>query len=302
MTWPAYLALARSGHLRSRAEAARELLQPCRLCPRECGSRRLGGEAGTCGVFDEAVVSSAGPHFGEERPLVGRGGSGTIFLTGCNLGCVFCQNADISQGRAGSPMTGDGLARTMLRLQDLGCHNINFVSPTHQVPQILQALDLAVRAGLRLPLVYNSGGYESLEALRLLDGVIDIYMPDLKYADAAVAQRYSLVSDYPAVSQAAIREMHRQVGDLTVDVSGVARRGLLVRHLVLPNGLAGTRGAMEFLAGLSPNTYVNVMDQYRPCHLACQHPPLDRRVTRQEFDSALVIASAAGLSRLDGYC
>jgi putative pyruvate formate lyase activating enzyme len=300
MGWPAYLDLQRTGELADRASAARRLLETCRLCPRGCGARRLEGEPGACGVAGAAVVSSAGPHFGEERPLVGGGGSGTIFFTGCNLRCVFCQNHDISQGGAGRATASDELAGIMLAMQRMGCHNINLVTPTHVVPQFLAALVLAAARGLAIPVVYNCGGYESVETLTLLDGVIDIYMPDVKYADAAIARRYSAVEAYPEVAMAAVREMHRQVGDLATDQHGIARRGLLVRHLVLPDGMAGTASVMGFLAGLSRETYVNVMDQYRPCHLASRYPGLARRVTRQEVAEALAAARAAGLHRLDG--
>jgi putative pyruvate formate lyase activating enzyme len=299
---PAYLALHGTGELRARIAIARTLTAECRLCPRECGARRLQGEVGVCGVAGDAVVSSHGAHFGEEAPLVGRRGSGTIFLARCNLQCVFCQNFEISQGGEGRRMSPDQLARIMLDLQRLGCHNINLVTPTHQVFQILQALPIAIAGGLHLPLVYNCGGYESLEALRLLDGVVDLYLPDFKYADAAVARRYSGVSDYPAVAQAAIREMHRQVGDLAVDERGVARRGVLVRHLVLPGGLAGTEAVVRFLAGISPDTYLNIMGQYRPCYRAHADPLLARRPTADELERALRLARAAGLWRLDAFC
>lgn len=271
MSWPAYQDLLASGELARRVEAAERVMDACRLCPRECGSSRLRRERGACGVGDAAVVSSVGPHFGEEAPLVGRGGSGTIFFAHCNLCCVFCQNYEISQRGEGRAVSPEEVARMMRELQRAGCHNINLVTPTHQVPQILHGLLLAAAGGLTLPVVYNCGGYESLETLRLLDGIVDIYMPDFKYADAEVAERYSGVPGYPAAAEAAIREMHRQVGDLALDRRGVAIRGLLVRHLVLPNGLAGTERVMRFLAGLSPDTYVNVMAQYRPCYRAQEH-------------------------------
>jgi len=300
MSWPAYLELHASGELSRRAEESRGLLAGCRLCPRRCGAERLRGETGGCGLGEPLRVSTWGPHFGEEGPLVGRGGSGTIFFSRCNLACVYCQNAEISQGGAGPAVPPEGLARMMLELQEAGCHNINLVTPTPQVPQILQGLDLAAGEGLRLPLVYNCGGYESLEALRLLEGVVDIYLPDCKYADAGIALRYSGVPDYPAAAQAAIREMHRQVGELQVDASGVARRGLLVRHLVLPNGLAGTGAVMRFLAALSPRTAVNVMAQYRPCARAEEHPLLRRRPTREELTEAMRLGREAGLLCLDG--
>jgi putative pyruvate formate lyase activating enzyme len=300
--WPAYLSLHARGELLRRAAAAEALLDPCRLCPRLCGARRSQGEVGACGVGRDALVASFGPHFGEEGPLVGLGGSGTIFFAGCNLGCVFCQNAGISHGREGERMSASDLARLMLELQRAGCANINIVTPTHQVPQLLHALASAAPAGLRLPLVYNCGGYESLETLAILDGIVDIYMPDFKYADAEAARSYSGVERYPEVAEAAIREMHRQVGDLVLDANGAARRGLLVRHLVLPEGLSGTDRVVLFLAGLSPDTYVNIMGQYRPCHRAGEHPPLSRRPTAKEMAEALHLARAAGLTRLDGYC
>ncbi len=302
MSWPAYLELHRSGELERRAKAAEALLEACRVCPRECLAQRLQGETGICGVGDQAMVASYGPHFGEERPLVGSGGSGTIFLAHCNLCCVFCQNFEISHQDGGRIVSARELAGMMLDLQRMGCHNINFVTPTHQVPQILRALPIAVDGGLRVPLVYNCGGYESLETLRLLDGAFDIYMPDFKYADAGVAKRYSKVESYPEVAKAAFREMHRQVGDLTMDGRGIARRGLLVRHLVLPNDLAGTGEVVRFLADLSKDTYVNIMDQYKPCYRAHESPPLPRRPPRAEFEEALRLAREAGLHRFDGYC
>jgi len=302
MSWPAYLELHQTGELQRRAKAAEQLLEPCRVCPRECLAQRLQGETGVCGVAEKAAVSSYGPHYGEERPLVGSGGSGTIFLAHCNLCCVFCQNFEISQRDEGRVVSAKELAQMMLDLQRTGCHNINCVTPTHQVPQILRALLVAVEGGLQVPLVYNCGGYESLETLRLLDSVFDIYMPDFKYGDADMAKKYSQVEGYPEVAKAAFREMHRQVGDLTLDRRGIARRGLLVRHLVLPHNLAGTGEVVRFLAGLSEDTYVNIMDQYRPCYQAHEYPPLARRPTRAEFDEAFRLARDAGLHRLDGYC
>ena len=296
---PGYLSLLGSGALERRVEVAYERLASCDLCPRVCGVDRIAGETGVCRTAAEAIVASAGPHYGEEAPLVGRGGSGTIFFTWCNLRCQYCQNAAISQGGEGYPVTPDVLARTMLALQRQGCHNINFVSPSHVVPQILAATRIAAQEGLHIPLVYNTGGYDSLETLALLDGVFDIYMPDCKYADAAIGERYSLVRAYPKVNQAAVREMHRQVGDLQCDERGIAVRGLLVRHLVLPAGLAGTAQIVRYLAALSTNTYLNVMAQYRPCYHAHTLPPLDRPITRAEYDEAVQLALDAGLHRLD---
>lgn len=302
MGWPAYVELHRTGDLQRRAEAAERLLEACRVCPRECLAQRLQGETGVCGVAGKAMVASYGPHFGEEAPLVGVGGSGTIFLAHCNLCCVFCQNFEISQQDEGRIVSAGELTQMMLELQRMGCQNINFVTPTHQVPQILRALPAAIEGGLQVPLVYNCGGYESLETLRLLDGVFDIYMPDFKYGDVDIAKRYSKVESYPEVAKTAFREMHRQVGDLVMDRRGIARRGLLVRHLVLPNNLAGTSEVVRFLAELSKDTYVNIMTQYRPCHRAHEYPALARRPTRAEFEEAFRLARDAGLHRLDGYC
>ena len=296
---PAYLALFKSGKLDKRVEVAHHKLQACDICPRRCGVNRRAGEMGECRTGEQAVVASAGPHFGEESPLVGRGGSGTIFFTWCNLHCQYCQNDSISQSGEGHPATPQEIAGVMLALEREGCHNINFVSPSHVVPQILHATLIAVRQGLHIPLVYNSGGYDSLETLALLEGVFDIYMPDMKYADAVVAARYSQIEDYPAINQAAVAEMHRQVGDLQLDDRGIARRGLLARHLVLPGGLAGTGAIVRFLASLSRNTYLNVMAQYRPCYRAHDLPPLNRRVTAAEVQEAVQMALDAGLERLD---
>ncbi|MBU0491138.1 MAG: radical SAM protein [Chloroflexi bacterium] len=301
MAWEVgYRQLLRAGELARRIEAAYALLESCRVCPRACGVDRLAGQTGDCHTGREAVVCSAHPHHGEEAPLVGVGGSGTIFMAWCNLQCCYCQNAEISQGGEGRPMTPEQIAGLMLALAERGCHNINIVSPTHVVPQMLAALAIAAQAGLTLPLVYNTGGYDSLETLRLLDGVVDIYMPDMKYADAAIGQALSGVPDYPAVNQAAVREMHRQVGDLVLDERRIARRGLLVRHLVLPDNRAGSAAIFRFLAqDISTNTYLNVMDQYRPCYQAPARPPLDRRITRAEYRQAADAALAAGLHRLD---
>jgi putative pyruvate formate lyase activating enzyme len=297
--WPAYLALLKTGELARRVEQAFRMLERCRVCPRMCGVNRLADERGECRTGRRAVVSSYHLHFGEEPPLVGWGGSGTIFFTHCNLHCQYCQNYEISQLGEGVEVEPEELAAMMLRLQQAGAHNINLVSPTHVVPQILAALEIAARAGLRLPLVYNTGGYDALPTLRLLDGIVDIYMPDAKYADAEIARRYSQVEHYPRVNRLAIREMHRQVGDLRLDRHGIARRGLIVRHLVLPEGLAGTAEVMRFLAEeISRDTYTNVMAQYRPCYRAAEYPPLRRRITVEEFREAVETARAAGLHRL----
>ena len=278
------------------------MLEECCLCPRRCGVNRQAGESGKCYITTEAIVSSYGPHFGEEAPLVGSHGSGTIFFTYCNLRCLFCQNYTISQLGEGSPVNREELARIMLSLQAKGCHNINLVSPTHVLPYILDAVELAVTMGLYLPLVYNSGGYDCVETLELLDGIVDIYMPDMKYSDEKTAEQLSGIKDYPKVNKAAIREMHRQVGDLQLDEQGVAQRGLLVRHLVLPNRLAGTKEVVRFLAHeVSTNTYLNIMAQYHPCHKAFDIPLLSRPVNKQEFYEAIDLAHQQGLHRLDRY-
>lgn len=296
-----YIEAHRSGRLEKAAEEARRALSSCRLCPRRCGVNRLGGELGYCKTGALARVSSANPHFGEEAPVVGRRGSGTVFFAHCNLLCIFCQNCDISHGGAGAEVSAEQLAEIMLDLQRIGCHNINLVTPSHVVPQILSTLPIAVDAGLTVPLVYNSGGYDSVGTLQLLDGVVDIYMPDLKFMDGKAAERLAEARDYPEVAKAAIREMHRQVGDLVIDEDGVAQRGLLVRHLVMPNDLDGIKAAMRFLAmEISPDTYVNVMEQYRPFHQALDDPTLRRRITADEFTRAVETAVSEGLHRLDG--
>jgi putative pyruvate formate lyase activating enzyme len=298
---PGYIRLRKSGELAGRVEAARRILADCTLCPRHCHVDRLAGEKGVCRVGALPMVSSHGPHFGEERPLVGRRGSGAIFLTFCNLKCVFCQNYDISHLGEGREVRTEELGEMMLSLWRQGCHNINFVTPSHQAAQILAALPYAAERGLDIPLVYNCGGYEEPATLRLLDGIIDIYMPDFKYGDSGTALRLSGAPHYVETAKDALKEMHRQVGDLVMDERGIALRGLLVRHLVLPAGLAGTRRVMEFIAReISPDTYVNVMDQYRPCFKAAAHPPLNRRITIDEFEEAVAMARKEGIHRLDG--
>ena len=286
--------------LKDRVEKALALLADCRLCPRECRVNRLADERGFCRTGRYAKVASAGPHFGEESPLVGHGGSGTIFFASCNLLCSFCQNYDISHLNEGIEVRADDLALMMVRLAGSGCHNINFVTPTHVVPQILEGLLAAAESGLSVPLVYNTGGYDSVATLKLLDGIIDIYMPDFKFWDASYSERFCRAPDYRRRAVDATTEMHRQVGDLVIDEDGLARRGLLVRHLVMPNNVAGTREVMEFLAGsISSDTYVNVMDQYRPCFRADGDSMVNRPVTGAEFRRAVEAARGAGLTRLD---
>lgn len=295
---PGYIKLYESGELEERIKGLRTLLSPCRVCPRNCGVDRLQGEVGTCRAGKELMLSSAFPHFGEEEPLVGINGSGTIFLTHCNLRCIFCQNYDISHGGEGKGVDPEDLADVMIALQNKGCHNINLVTPTHYTPQIVEALPFAVEKGLRLPLVYNCGGYESVETLRLLDGIIDIYMPDAKYSNAEAARRYSKAPDYFEVMKKALKEMHRQVGDLKLDERGIAYRGLLIRHLVMPNGVVGTKEVVEFIAKeLSTNSYVNIMSQYRPCYQAYKYPEIDRRITYTEYFEALNMAKKVGLKK-----
>ncbi len=299
---PAYLALLESGELDARVEAAQEHLAACDLCPWACGIDRLSGKIGFCKTSSRARVSSFGPHMGEEDPLRGTRGSGTIFFANCNLRCQYCQNYEISQEGQGRAAEAQELATMMFTLQAMGCHNINFVSPSHVVAQIIEAVAYAARQGLHIPLVYNTGGYDSMAALQLLDGIIDIYMPDMKYADASVAQQHSKIKDYPKHNQAAMREMHRQVGDLVTDEKGVAQRGILLRHLVLPGGLAGTPEIMRFLAEeISRDTYVNIMGQYRPEYKVREQgiEPLNRAVTPQEMTEAYKAARAAGLHRFD---
>jgi putative pyruvate formate lyase activating enzyme len=296
----AYLYLLENGELKQRVEKAREGLKNCMTCAWECKVDRLAGELGICQTGERAYVSSYGPHLGEEDPLRGWRGSGTIFFSRCNLRCQFCQNHEISQAQTGYPVDAIHLAEIMLELQVMGCHNINLVSPSHVVPQILAALLVAAKAGLTLPLVYNTGGYDSLETLKLLDGVVDIYMPDMKYASERIARSYSKIPHYPQTNQAAVLEMHRQVGDLQLDAHGIARRGLLVRHLVLPNDLAGTEEIVRFLAEqVSSNTYLNVMSQYRPAFNARRFPKLNRPLKGEEYRRAVQLALAAGLERLD---
>ncbi len=297
---PAYVAALKNGTLQDKINRARDMMFQCSVCPRNCGVNRLEGELGYCQVGPRPVVSSANPHFGEEDPLVGTNGSGTIFLTSCNLRCIFCQNFEISHVMEGREIDTGRLAQIMLELQRAGCHNINFVTPTHQVPQILEATAVAAANGLNLPLVYNTGGYDSVEILKILDGVVDIYMPDLKFMDSAISSALMNAPDYPEVVRAALREMHRQVGDLRMDERGIALRGLLVRHLVMPDNLADTRKAMAFLAReISTNTYVNIMNQYRPCGRAMEHPSTRRSITREEYRAAVDAALQEGITRLD---
>lgn len=295
MSEPAYLGLP-PGELDRRAEQAFERLRSCDLCPWGCKVNRLEGKLGVCRSTHLACLSGYGPHQGEERPLSGTRGSGTVFFGHCNMRCVFCQNWEISQLGEGREVTSEELAAVFLELQALGCHNINLVSPSHMVAQIVSALAVAIPAGLRLPLVYNSGGYDAVSTLELLDGVVDIYMPDMKYSQTGTAKTYSGAMEYPKVNRAAVKEMHRQVGDLMLDDEGIAVRGLLVRHLVLPGRLAGTAEITRFLVDeISPDTYLNLMDQYHPAYQAARFPQLNRRITSAEYAWAVEAARKAGL-------
>jgi putative pyruvate formate lyase activating enzyme len=299
---PAYLALHRSGELAKRIQEGLAAFENCTLCPRLCKVNRLEGFTGVCKTGRYAVVSSVFPHMGEENPLRGRRGSGTIFFSQCNLRCVFCQNFDISHQTSGQEVTPEKLADMMLSLQGAGCHNINLVTPDHVVVQILEALPIAIENGLRLPLVYNTSGYTSLQLLKWLDGVIDIYMPDYKFSDPRTARRYTRAMDYPATAKVALMEMHRQVGVLKMDEHGIAKRGVLLRHLVMPDGTAGSEEVMQFIAEkLSPDTYVNIMGQYRPAGKVSteKYPEINRRVTAEEMAHAFQAAEQAGLWRFD---
>jgi len=300
----AYRRLVGSGGLRARAAEAARRLRDCDLCARHCRVDRTATTRGAaCRTGMRAVVHGAFPHHGEERCLSGWSGSGTIFFSWCNLRCVYCQNWEISWEGAGREVDAWDLAGMMLELQRVGCHNVNLVSPSHVVAQILEAVAIAAEHGLSLPLVYNTGGFDSLEALALLDGVIDVYMPDVKHADSEIAHRYSHVRGYAEANRVAVKEMHRQVGDLELDADGIARRGLLVRHLVLPGGLAGTGEVARFLAEeVSSRTWLNVMGQYRPCHRAAEHPELARRPTPAEMRAAVASARRRGIARLDPDC
>ncbi len=297
---PAYKRLFEQGELERRGQIAQQHLEKCDVCPLECGVNRLQGELGVCKTGEFAQVSSYFAHHGEEHPISGRHGSGTIFFSRCNLRCVFCQNADISQLSFGREVMAESLAVMMLDLQTWGCHNINLVSPSHVVPQILAGVHLAAQMGLSIPLVYNTGGYDSQSMLSLLDGVVDIYMPDMKYGDEETAWKYSRVKNYPEINQSTVLEMQRQVGDLKMDESGIAYRGLLVRHLVLPNEFAGSKTILKFLVEkVSKDVYLNIMAQYHPAHRACEFPELNRRIRPEEYHEVIRFAQKLGLSRLD---
>jgi putative pyruvate formate lyase activating enzyme len=295
---PSYMALFEKGDLQQRIRVLKELLKECRLCPRECRVNRLNGDVGYCKAPSKLMVSSAFPHFGEEPPLVGYHGSGTIFLTHCNLRCVFCQNYDISHLGRGEQITSSEMARAMVRLQEMGCHNINFVTPTHYASQIVASLPEAIEMGLSLPIVYNCSGYESIEVLQLLEGVIDIYMPDAKYMDEKFSKQFSNAPDYPVVIKKVLKEMHRQVGDLKTNSKGIAEKGLLIRHLVMPGGVASSEAVLKFIAEeISPHSYVNIMVQYRPEYQAYEYSEINRRITHKEYMEAIQMAKRFHLHR-----
>ena len=295
-----YLRLLKSGDLEKRAAILQNQLKACNLCPRNCGVNRIEGEVGVCGVGKHAWVSSYGPHFGEEDPLRGWQGSGTIFFSGCNLNCLYCQNSDISQKVSGKEVPEEVLAGIMLELQKRGSHNINLVSPTHVASQIVMAIFIAAQRGLHIPIVYNTGGYDSVQTLKFLDGIIDVYMPDMKYSQPEIGEELSGVTDYPYHNQLAVKEMFRQVGDLQLSSRGIAERGLLVRHLILPDNLAGSEVILRFLVGeISTETYLNIMDQYRPSYQAGRHAGVSRRITIDEYQAALDTALRLGITRLD---
>jgi putative pyruvate formate lyase activating enzyme len=299
---PAYLGLHQSGELKRRADDLWAIMERCRLCPRRCGVNRHKGKRGFCRApGTRLVISAAQPHFGEERPLVAEGGSGTIFLTHCNLRCEFCQNFEIAHLGRGDRKTISEFARMMLRLQRIGCHNINLVTPTHYSAHILKAIDIAAERGLRLPIVYNTSGWERLEILKHLDGVVDIYLPDFKYWDGAMSARYSSgADDYPEITAKAILEMHRQVGVAKPAIDGIMQRGLMIRHLVMPNNIGGSEKVMEWIAGNLPkDTYVNIMMQYSPVYKAYDYPELSRRVTKKEYAQVVEKAKDMGLTNLD---
>jgi putative pyruvate formate lyase activating enzyme len=293
---PSYLRLLRGGKLDRRIDELYSILESCRLCPRKCAKNRLRGEKGYCSSGKDMVVSAIHPHFGEEQVLVGKGGSGTIFLTNCNLGCIYCQNYDISHLGRGSPMSPEELAREMVKLQDLGCHNINLVTPTHFAPQLTKSIRIAAEKSLRIPIVYNCGGYESVETISLLEGIVDIYMPDIKYSHEESAIKYSNAPHYFESCCGAVKEMYRQVGNLTLDREGIAQRGLLIRHLVLPNDVAGSKDVLKFIASeISLDTYVNIMFQYRPMYQAEEYKEINRRPYPEEYIKVISWALDLGL-------
>lgn len=299
MLKPSYLSLLENGELQSRVNTLKKMLENCVLCPHQCKVNRLDGERGFCRTLDNVVVSGAEPHFGEEEELVGRYGSGTIFFSHCNLKCVFCQNYEISHCGEGKEITPNKLANLMLDLQDYGCHNINLVSPGHIVPQIVEAIYIAAKQGLSIPIVYNTNGYDLTDTLRLLDGIVDIYMPDIKFSDDTTAEKYLKVKQYYTIAKNAVKEMYRQVGDLKIDENNIAYKGLLIRHLVMPQNLAGTEKIMKFIADeLSTNTYINIMAQYYPEYKAYEYEEISKQISEKQFQYAIDAAKTAGLTNI----
>ncbi|MEN8118211.1 MAG: radical SAM protein [Bacteroidota bacterium] len=298
---PSYLILHRSGELKQRGEELWKTMENCTLCPRMCGANRLKGERGFCGADSTLEVSAFHPHFGEETPLVGESGSGTIFLTNCSLRCVFCINGKISQEGDGVTQSINQMAEMMLRLQDMGCHNINFVTPTHYSPHILLAIDLAAANGLNVPIVYNTFGWERIEILKILDGIVDIYLADFKYSDEQKASKYSSnAKTYPELTKKALLEMHRQVGIARPDASGLMQKGLMIRHLVMPNNVSGSTAVMDWIAqNLPKDTYINMMSQYSPVYKARNYPEISRRITVEEYSKVVLHAKEAGLTNLE---
>ncbi|MEJ6949774.1 radical SAM protein [Natronospora cellulosivora (SeqCode)] len=294
----AYLDLFSSGELEKRVEKAYDILKDCKLCPHHCHVDRTKNETGYCQIGKEIIVASFAPHYGEEAPLVGNLGSGTVFFSSCNLKCIYCQNYDISHLREGSIVTVKELGKILIDLQNKGCHNINFVTASHMIHAVLASILEACKEGLKIPIVYNTGAYDDIEALKLLDGVVDIYLPDIKYSDENIALKYSKISNYIEIVKKAVKEMHRQVGDLKIE-GGIAKKGLIVRHLVLPENLAGTKEVMDFISkDISEDTYLNIMDQYYPAYKAIDHDILNRRISREEYKEVLEIAEKAKLKRV----
>ncbi|HDN84544.1 MAG TPA: radical SAM protein [Candidatus Aerophobetes bacterium] len=296
--YPGFIKLYKTGKLARRVKDIYQLMKNCQLCPRRCGVNRLKGELGYCRAGIEPEVSSFHSHFGEEPPISGWSGSGTVFFTHCNLRCVFCQNYPISQLGYGNKISIEQLASIMLNLQKRGCHNINLVTPTHFTPQIVAALNIAAGKGLTIPLVYNCGGYESIQTLKLLEGIVDIYMPDIKYGGKKEAEKYSNAPDYFEVAKMAVKEMHRQVGDLQISPDGIAKRGLLIRHLILPNNLARSERILKFIKDeVSPNSYISIMSQYFPAYKAVQIPELNRKITKKEYQKVIGLAQKLSLEK-----
>jgi len=295
-SYPSYLNSCQNGKLQKIIEQGFKLLESCCICPRKCGVNRLKDEKGFCKTGLKPRICSCMPHHGEEPPISGTHGSGTIFFSYCNMACVYCQNYEFSQLGQGREVDSEELAKSMLELEKMGCHNINLVTPTHVMPQILKALELAINKGLKIPLVYNTGGYELAEIIKLLDGIVDIYLPDMRYADKVMALRYSNAKDYSEYNQKAVKEMQRQVGVAEIDAEGIIKRGLIIRHLVLPDNISGTDKIMKFISEeISKDTYISLMSQYCPYYKASQFKEISRRITSQEYEEAKQLMNKHGL-------